>query len=308
LNLGVVVVTHRQPALALQALSHVAGEVGREDRVVVVNDPASCDAKELQQLNEAAGTVILNDRHLGYGANLNRGVRALADAITTVLLINDDAFVSPTALQLMSACLKSEVRCALVGGRTSDASGRQAPSGFRFPSVGSEIAAVTLLPDPFRTIVANAVMFDEPLDGARHVDWVLGAAMLVRRCAFEEIGGFDERFFLYSEETDFAKRLRLAGWRCAMEPRASVIHLGESSTQSAEYRRILREARGLYIRRHFEVHQRIALVPLLAVAMAWNAIYLAGRSLARRGRPSENAALWRTYAASRPIGILRASR
>jgi N-acetylglucosaminyl-diphospho-decaprenol L-rhamnosyltransferase len=302
LTVGVVVVTHRNANLAADAVRCVATEIPLEHRVVVVNAPDLCDQDDLAALGDLVGRLICNRDPVGYGANLNQGVRALPDVVAAALLLNDDAFVQPGALAGLVRCVGGDV--GLVGGLVRDAQRRAVPSAFRFPSVASELVSLTLLPEPFRTRLAHRCVLSVASDVSAPVDWVLGAAMLVRLDAFDGVSGFDERFFLYSEETDLARRLSLAGWRCVLEPRAEVVHLGESSTQSLRYRAMVREARGLYVRIHWSQWERITFEILLAGVLSWNLGYVLVRAMLRRGTLRENIALWRTYAASRPLGVL----
>jgi GT2 family glycosyltransferase len=103
----------------------------------------------------------------------------------------------------------------VAGPRVCDPEGRMEDSARRFPTVA------TLL----RKFLAGTAGPDYPVDGGlQEVDWVAGMFMLFRSDAYREAGGFDERFFLYYEDVDICRRLRLRGHRCLFQPEASVIH------------------------------------------------------------------------------------
>jgi len=128
----------------------------------------------------------------------------------------------------------------------------------------------------------NVVVVEEAA-GGREVDWVSGACMLVRRDAFDRVGGFDERFFLYWEDADLCRRLRGAGWRVRYQPAARVVHLvGRSSRTNASLAiRAFHRSAYLYYVTHVHPSRwhpaRWAAFALLALRCGWR--------LARRQRP-----------------------
>ncbi len=146
-----------------------------------------------------------------------------------LLLLNTDAFVEPGAVGAMVAYLDANPRAAAVGPRLLNADGSLQRSCYRFPTPAHAWAQNLWL--------AGLVGTDHPLgdfrrwehDTARSVDWVIGACLLVRRTAYEQVGGFDERFFMYAEETDWQRRMRSAGWTIGFTPAARVTHLGGGS-------------------------------------------------------------------------------
>lgn len=216
--------------------------------------------------------MLANTSPLGYGANLNLGVSALDPAVRDVLLLNDDAFVTPGAVEDMAAVLRAAHDIGVVGPQIVDETGGSVECTFRFPSIRSELAYQLLLPYGVLRWLRAHWAFAPPSDDIQVVDWVLGAALIVRRAAFNAVGGFDEAFFLYSEETDFAFRLRRFGWRTAFAPRAKVIHLGESSASGQAYGAMLAASRGLYIRRHWSRLRRAAFIAAMTIASAWNGV------------------------------------
>jgi GT2 family glycosyltransferase len=107
--------------------------------------------------------------------------------------------------------------------------------------------------------------------------WVVGAVMLVRATAFDEVGGFDETFFLYSEETDLSVRMRERGWTALACDDAVASHLGAESTGGRQYRHLMGLSRRRYIQKHWRRRDRLALSALLPVVHVWNTVYVLGR-------------------------------
>ncbi len=107
---------------------------------------------------------------------------------------------------------------------------------------------------------------------ARDVDWVSGAAVWLRRAALEEVGGWDERYFMYVEDVDLCWSLRRAGWRVAYEPGGTVVHVQGASTDRHPYRMIVAHHRSLlrYAAKRWTGWRRVLLVPA--------ACYLAART------------------------------
>jgi GT2 family glycosyltransferase len=133
------------------------------------------------------------------------------------------------------------------------------------------------------------------------VDWVLGAAFLVRAEAFHAVEGFDESYFLYSEETDLAYRLRSQGWSSHLVQRAAVSHLGRRSTSGRAYERGPALSRWKFIRRHWSRRKRLALACSLAGVYVWNSIYVISRILLSPRSLKEKSRLWREHWLARPV-------
>ena len=160
------------------------------------------------------------------------------------LLLNEDSELVPGATAALHAALQARADAAAAGARLLRPDGRIQPSAWRFPTPTTALVGALFLHR--RYTVQSAV--DEVCD----VDWAQSAALLVRREAAEQIGWFDPAFFVYSDEVDFCKRLRDAGWRTLYVPGAAAIHHEQLSTGSVPERRIveLSRNRDLYMRKH----------------------------------------------------------
>jgi GT2 family glycosyltransferase len=160
------------------------------------------------------------------------------------LLLNEDSELQPGATVALHAELEAHPRAGAAGAALLRPDGSSQPSAWRFPSPRS--AALQALFLHRRFVVQSRG------EAVREVDWAQSAALLVRSEAAAEIGWFDPAFFVYSDEVDFAKRLRDTGWNSLYVPAARAIHHEQLSTGSVPARRIVELARNrdLYMRKH----------------------------------------------------------
>ena len=264
---AVVLVTYqsaRDLAMCLGSLERAAGPHPLE---VVVVDNASTDAS-VEIARGYGAKVIENHANTGLSRAVNRGVAATA--APWLLIANPDTWLSPGSLRrLLSTGAGQRVGC--VGPHLSNPDGSDYPTGRRFPSltIGAAHAALApLWPDnpATRRYHMSGIDRSRPLE----VDWVSGACMLVRRQAFEEVGGFDPGYFMFFEEMDFCLRLHRTGWRIVFDPLAEVKHVVGGSTRSAPYRKVVhhhRSALRFYCRRYAR-DPRLVLAPAVAGFLA----------------------------------------
>lgn len=237
------------------------------DDIIVVDNGARDPAAGPPATACDGVTLIAPAGNLGFGGGVNLGA---ARAGTELLLVcNPDVELEPGALDALRARLDSSNRAAAVGPALIDEAGRIVQSARSFPSVRSswQQAFLGLLrPSGRRSREYRTANWSRADDG--NVDWVTGACVLVRTDAFRQIGGFDDRYFLYVEEVDFCWRLHAAGWEVLYEPRARVAHSGAVSTSAHPYRAIVTHHRSLwlFIRRTTSGIDRAAL-PLVAAGL-----------------------------------------
>ncbi len=229
-DVEVVVVAYGVPELLARALASVAGCA-----ITVVDNSCS---PQVEAVCRAAGARYLDPgRNLGFGGGVNV---ALADRLlpaADVLLLNPDAALAPGTLTALQAALAADPGLASVGPRQVDESGASARVGWPFPT-------------PLR-VWSAAVGLDRLLRQDRADDYVIGSVLLLRAEALEHVGGFDPDFFLYAEETDWAKRAALLGWRHTVVAEATAWHAG-GATSPDPSRRLVHVTAGLerYLRKH----------------------------------------------------------
>ena len=178
------------------------------------------------------------------------------------LLLNEDAELQPGSLDALVAALEENPRAAAVGARLTRPDGTTQPSAWAFPSVRGALWAAVGQPDRVVQSVGSET---------REVDWAQSAALLVRIDAARAIGFFDRDFFVYSDEVDFAKRLRDSGHTMLWTPNATVVHHEQLSTDLARAeRRIVEFHRGRdrYLRKHHSAPARWAITALTVLTYA----------------------------------------
>ncbi len=222
-SVGAVVVTFNSGADVAHCVASLRSQGVGE--IVVVDNGSRDDS--LDSLPK--GTVVVrNDANLGYGAAANIGARLVAPLHP--LIVNPDVLFWPGALARLAAVLDDD-SIGLVGPGQLDARGGRYPAARVFPSLvdGALHAALGRVwrGNPgTRRLRTQSYELGEPGD----VDWVSGAAVLVRRTAWDDVAGFDPRYFLYFEDVDLCWRLNRRGWRVRYEPSATVVHSGAGST------------------------------------------------------------------------------
>jgi N-acetylglucosaminyl-diphospho-decaprenol L-rhamnosyltransferase len=216
---------------------------------VFVVDNASTDGA-LTTIEDLPVTVVPLGENRGFGAGCNSGAR-IGNA-PLLLFLNPDATIDETSLERLAAVVENDDRVGLAGPRILEADGSLAWSQRRFPRLRSTYARAFFLHRLFR----NAGWTDELIrdrdayERPGSPDWVSGACMLVRRSVFEQVGGFDERFFLYCEDKDLCRRIREAGYEVRYEPAATARHHGGQSAPRPGLLPILARSRVAYARKH----------------------------------------------------------
>jgi len=213
--------------------------------------------------------VVVPGRNLGYGAAANRGVAATTTPL--IVVSNPDLEVRPGTLATLTVALEDNPDWALVGPLIRTSSGDRYPSARHFPSLvdaGGHALLGIFAPDNRFTRSYQRNDLDHATGGPIEVDWVSGACFLVRRSAFEQVGGFDESYFMYAEDVDLCWRLGQNRWSAAYAPVAEVTHRQGVSTDHHPYRMVLEHHRSLL---RFAVRSsrgwRRALLPVVAVGI-----------------------------------------
>jgi N-acetylglucosaminyl-diphospho-decaprenol L-rhamnosyltransferase len=214
------------------------------ERIVVV-DNASIDGSLAHAVAADADIeVVHSGANIGFGSAVNRGAARLDG---DVLVMNPDVVVEPGAVKALEAVLEHQPDVGIVGPRIEDVRGSLYPSARTFPAMGDALGhAFVGLVLPRNRFTRRYRMLDWDHSAAARVDWVSGACLLVRRACFDELGGFDERYFMYLEDVDLCWRAHRAGWDVAYEPSGRVVHVQGVSTDLAPYRMIAAHHRSLF--------------------------------------------------------------
>ena len=237
---------------------------------VVVVDNASTDGSVAAILaTDGAVRVVETGANLGFGSAANRGVALTFGEY--VLVMNPDTVVEPGTVKTLAEALDRDPGLAVVGPRMENVDGTLYPSVRRFPNLAVAAGHAFLgLVRPRNRFTRSYRMLDWDHDRpAADVDWVSGACFLVRRSAFDTVGGFDEGYFMYVEDVDLCWRLGLAGWRIGYEPGARVVHALGGSSRAHPYRMIAEHHRSLrrFVSKSSRGGRR-ALLPLVSAGLA----------------------------------------
>jgi GT2 family glycosyltransferase len=216
-----------------------------------------------------------------YGCNLG----SAGATAPYLLFLNPDARLDASALEALLDVLRDDPGTALAAPRILDDDGSLSWSLRRFPRLRSTYAQALFLhrvwPQAAWTdeLIRDEAAYERPAPA----EWVSGACMLVRRSAYEAIGGFDERFFLYCEDTDLCLRLWESGHAVRFEPRAEVHHVGGASSGAGETQAIAARSRVAYARKH-GTHRQARLEQLgVALSEATHVVTSARHAASRRG-------------------------
>lgn len=256
-------------------------------RSIVVVDNGSVDGSCAVAL--AAGAVwVESGGNVGYGRAANLGAsRPPASDAPYLLVCNPDLDVRPGAVPALVAALESDPALGAVGPRLCNTDGSLYPSARTFPDLVDAIGHGLLgLVAPHNRFTRRYRLLDWDHGTRATVDWVSGACFLVRRRAWDQVGGFDPSYFMYMEDVDLCWRLRRAGWEVAYEPAAAVVHTQGVSADLHPYRMLSAHHRSMWLfaRRTTTGGRRLAL-PVVAVGLLGRlAVAVLRRLLAGRGR------------------------
>jgi GT2 family glycosyltransferase len=249
-EVGVVVVTYFSAGVIDELLDSLpTGMAGTSWRLVVVDNGSTDDT--VQRVRDRGHVAVEMGRNAGYSAAINEGIRRLGD-VPYVLVLNPDIEMHPGAARaLVDAGASDPV--GVVAPQTRHVDGTLAYTLRRSPSIRRTLSIAIGGRRIERWLPGSIEEISDPDAYAApcNVDWAVGAALLIRREVFDDIGLWDESFFLYSEETDFCLRARRAGWLVRYEPTAVVVHEGGGGVQQPRLRSMMVVNRvRLYARDH----------------------------------------------------------
>lgn len=249
IDVAVVVVTFDSAAHLDGLLGTLDGALGGLRARVLFVDNRSTDDTVARLRARPGVEVVAQPANRGYAAAVNVGLERTRDA-PAVLVLNPDVTLGAGSVRALLATSR-EPGVGIVVPQMRTPSGQVYPSLRREPTVGRALGAALLGGRRAARFPAlSETIGDQRAYGVRHdVDWATGAAMLVTRACADATGSWDESFFLYSEETDFAERARRAGFRVVYEPAAVVTHAGGEGMSSPRLRSMLTINRLRYYRR-----------------------------------------------------------
>jgi N-acetylglucosaminyl-diphospho-decaprenol L-rhamnosyltransferase len=263
----IVINYHAYDELAACLASLVEQSLAALEIIVIDHDSSPSACGDLTARFPSVRFVPLRENP-GFAAGVNRGASIAGGRY--LYLLNPDATADRDVCRALAEWLDEHPEVGVAGSLVRDADGAIQASARRFPDVTTALGGRTTWLT--RLLPANPLTRRNLLTGAHvqepmAVDWVTGASMMIRRTAFDLIGGMDAEFFLYWEDADFCRRLVDAGWQTAYYPAAGVTHLcGRSSRSSAVSISVFHDSVFRYVRKHGGVLTRLA-VPLIFVGL-----------------------------------------
>jgi hypothetical protein len=288
-RVDVAVVTWNTAALTSAALRRLLDSEQGCDLRLLVRDNGSTDGTvEMLSRLVPEAEVEAGAENLGFAAGVNR-ILTRSDA-PWVFLLNSDAWPEPGAIGRLIETARKHPRAAAIGPRLEHPEGGLQHSTFPFP--GLRIAGISaFVPRRIGQKRGEKLMLEGfwMHDSPRRVDWAIGAAVLIRRDALDDVGLFDERFFMYVEDLEWCWRASRRGWEILFDPSAVVRHVGNASgvqDEAARTRAYLLNAYRFYRREHG-----------LLSTLAYRGLNLVGASMryaaARRRGDGSEARFWR---------------
>ena len=230
-TIGVVTVSYGSGSVLSGFLASVPVGSASPLHVVVVDNLPGPDSGVDEMTRRVGAHYLPMADNVGYGAAMDAGVAALPTQVEWVLLSNPDVVLSPGAIDELVAVGREDDRIATVGPKILTSEGEVYPSARAVPSlrtgVGHALFVNLWVGNPWTRAYRNDAA--GPVE-RRDAGWLSGACLLVRRSAFEELGGFDPGYFMYFEDVDLGFRFGKLGYRNVYAPEAVVTHSGAHST------------------------------------------------------------------------------
>lgn len=251
-----------------RSLSNEEAGAGLRAEVIVVDNGSTDGTVEMLQRDYPGVRLIENRENVGFARANNQGLAASRGRY--LLLLNTDAFLRGPALARLVRFMDEHPDAGIVGPRLYFGDGTLQPSCYAFPTLATEFYGAIGLDRlfPRSRLFGRYRLGYWDMRDVREVDVVMGACLLARREVFEQIGGLDERFFMYSEEVDWCYRARQAGWRIYYVPQAEVTHLWGGTSRVLPVQTVVQlyHSRLLFFRKHYGPVTTAAYKAVLALA------------------------------------------
>ena len=242
----VVVLNYRTPKLVikcLETLEHEVKQIGAMHVVVPDNNSGDGSVEMIGDAIEKNGydwcTLLALEDNAGYCAGNNAGIRPYLysdDPPDYVMLVNPDAYIRENAVSNLIRFMEANPDVGIGGSRIEDPEGEVLNGAFRFPSPYSELVEGFKYGVLSKALKERQLLYDLGAD-PMPVDWVVGAAMIIRKQVFLDVGLLDEGYFLYFDEVDYCLAARRAGWPAYYVPDSVVVHLQAQATGITDHRK-----------------------------------------------------------------------
>lgn len=233
MDLSILIVTYNSRRLIDRLLDDLVGQLTGLNAEIVLLDNASHDGTADRVADRHPSVrLVRSAQNLGFAAGNNLAAKHARGEL--LLLLNPDAMPEPGTIARGMALMAANAQVGLAGARLLGADGVPQPSARMFPGLMQELFVLSGLAARFPRSRWFSMLdrgWADP-EAPAEVDWVPGAFALIRRSLFEDMNGFDERFFLYYEEVDLCRRIKAAGWEVWYWPSLRVMHIGGESART----------------------------------------------------------------------------
>jgi GT2 family glycosyltransferase len=253
IDVSIIIISWNTKKILKDCLDSIFAETLDVEFEVIVVDNASEDGSAQMVKNEFPNVILLqNKKNLGFAAANNQAFKVTKGRY--VLLLNSDTLILKNAIKRTVVFADKHPRAGVVGCRVLNQDLTLQPTCFMYPSAVNLFLSATYL---YKMLPRNRFLGREHMtwwdrNTEREVQVVTGCYLLVRKVALDKIGGLDEGFFMYAEETDFCFRVKKAGWQIFFSPTAEIIHLGGASSKLNRPAMILQARASIlrFIRKH----------------------------------------------------------
>ncbi len=279
IDLSVIIVSWNVRELLAACLTSVeSGRGGLQLQTIVVDSGSSDGTPEMVREQFPQFTLIARTDNVGFPKGNNLGMAAAKGR--HILLLNPDTIVIGNALPTLVTYLDQNPSVGIVAPQLLNPDGSLQSSRRRFPTLATGMVESSWL-EPYvpQAILTKYYCLDQADDKTQQVDWATGAALMARSEAAAQVGDMDEAYFMYSEELDWCKRFKIAGWQIVYLPAAQITHYaGKSSEQAVTARHInFNRAKLRYFRKY---HGRAA-AAILRLTLLLNFLWQLGLELGK---------------------------
>lgn len=295
-DVSIIIVNWNGKDLLRKCLEHVAAHTHQVSYELIVVDNASSDGSQAMVRQDfPAVKLIENSENVGFARANNQGIAVSQGRY--VLLLNSDAFVQDTTLDVMVAFMDAHPEAGLSACQLLYEDGRLQPSCYAFPSLKSEFYTAIHFDKLFLRSreFGGYLMTWWDFNDVREVDSVMGAFMLVRREVIDQVGGMDESYFMYSEEMDWCFRIKRQGWKILYNPAVQTVHLWGGSSQRVKLEMFIQlyRSRVTFFRKNYGRLSAVGLKLILGLGCLLR--IGAGAALIRRSASADHYEKYRAF-------------
>lgn len=230
-RVGVVTVVYRSDDVLPGLLDSLSAAAGEHYALAIADNLPAEGALARRLARDHGGAYVPLPSNPGYGAAINAAVAALPDSVTWIVVSNPDVVYRPDSIAELVRVAETDDTIGATGPAVENSDGTIYPSARSIPSLRTGIGHALLgsiwTKNPWTTAYRNG---RAATGERRDVGWLSGSCFVVRRSAFDAVGGFDEKYFMYFEDVDLGYRLGKAGYRSVYVPTARALHTGAHST------------------------------------------------------------------------------